>query len=64
MPDTDTHPSNLVRVDLAVFDGPYEGQMRSATAAEWLRRYAYSSKICSAIRGARDGVEGISFPCC
>ena len=31
-------PSNLVEVDGAVFDGPHEGLMRRATAAEWPRR--------------------------
>ncbi len=55
------HASNQALIDAAVFDGPYEGQLRRRTAAEWLSRYAHDRRASLAIRRARDGEEGASF---
>ncbi len=56
-----THPSNRVLIDGAVFDGPYEGNFKRTTAAEWLARYDYDVRAGVAIRRARNGDEGCSF---
>lgn len=42
--NTATHPSNLVLIDGAVFDGPYEGRLRRGTAAVWLARHAHDPR--------------------
>lgn len=59
--DASIHPGNRVLIDGAVFDGPYEGNAKRMTAAEWLARYDHDARAGIAIRGARNGDEGRGF---
>jgi len=61
MHDSAIHPSNRVLIDGAVFDGPYEGNLKRMTAAAWLRRFDHDPRAGRAIRRARDAEEEVSF---
>ncbi len=58
---SEIHASNQALIDAAVFDGPYEGQLRRRTAASWLSLYAQDQRASIAIRRARDGEDGVAF---
>jgi len=60
MNNADIHPSNLVMIDGAIFEGKY-AQLVRRPAWEWMQLYHHDRAASMAILGARDGAE-TSFP--